>query len=646
MEIGKETKLTKCINAHTYMNPKLFIETLKSHIYSYLNLPNKEPIEYIIAVDTYTEEDFERKFEKKSKKKLINIKNSSKERFKSYDKYLKGTKEYDERKVKKLDKFREYKKENDIIIDNFKSEFKKINPNIKINVVRTTKNFGCLSPMRNIHIMLCNTPKMTFHDFDDQVIMEADKLILDEINNSNQCRKGILNKGENVLNPKVISMSKINSKVSWDRIYDTQELRKNSVKFVKGIGSEDGFFRAFIRQAKIKEGYAFNATDGSTVYRYSPSDSTILDDEKKFESVLQILYYLKKHNIKTYVWNESYDKVVPDYNNFFQLFNSGYACDGYGFLFSSSSNKSYSINLNTESYEGECRDNIERSLAYVIFSLILYPEVLEDGKEKDYFIKVNEILKNKHNDLKILDILKATEGYDEVFENIKKNFEQPDLFDEYMKNFNLYMEEKIEVFEKVLQSQNKNKDPHLTGDTSNISFVFDFKDFFSANNLKNNRTEDERVELMNKLLNGKFLPEEFYKLNQNEQEYLENNKTDRIKFVVQYLFDFVEEKDREFILKTMQQTKKYCEVGQFVNECFEGKEISSLRVYHKEISIQNIQDQSSTQENELNCEADELSTTINRLQESELNGDLQQMIDDKKIFDSDVLSEYCENNFF
>ena len=68
---------------------------------------------------------------------------------------------------------------------------------------------------------------------------------------------------------------------------------------------------------------------------------------------------------------------------------------------------------------------------FIIFSIILYPEVLSNGEDKDYFLKVRKKLKEKienGENIKMIDVLKNTSGFEQVFEKIKNNFNAPEIF--------------------------------------------------------------------------------------------------------------------------------------------------------------------------------------------------------------------------
>lgn len=249
-----------------------------------------------------------------------------------------------------------------------------------------------------------------------------------------------------------------------------------------------------------------------------------------------------------YIWNNP--NVYRDPNNIFQYFNSGRYCDGYGSFFGTDR---AIRELLFSYYPNENREIISA----IILSLILYPEVLAEGEDRNFFLEVRKKLReliNTGNSISILDTLKNTNGFNEVFEKITENFFEKDVFERYFNRIDNCLDEndheKRKIFNGILLSldidENTNllkkiKNPHLTGDASKIAEVIDFDRFLSKKELER-KPENEQVRIMNKILKGKFLPRDF--------NITEHNS------IIEYMANYYN-KDIPFVFNIIQKTDTY-----------------------------------------------------------------------------------------
>lgn len=166
------------------------------------------------------------------------------------------------------------------------------------------------------------------------------------------------------------------------------------------------------------------------------------------------------------------------------------------------------------SKENENKISIKDTNRYIgsISSLILYPEILKDEKERNYFETVKKSIESvvQNNYVgDVLDIFKNTQGYDDIFNKIRSNFDSNEEFDRCLLEFNDHFNKGIGIFKEALKN-GVNKNPHLTGDTSNTATVLNFNRYFSVENLKR-KTKNEQIILMNKILKGKIFAKGIFK---------------------------------------------------------------------------------------------------------------------------------------
>lgn len=266
------------------------------------------------------------------------------------------------------------------------------------------------------------------------------------------------------------------------------------------------------------------------------------------------------------VWDEGFKstETSADPNNIFHYFSPGSANSGYGAFLS-------------QDLSGKIILKDSAAISSILYSIILYPEVLAEGEDRNYFLEVRkklreEIEENRNVNVSILNILEKTEGYKKIFEKIKKNFDEPKIFEEYLKNIDGYLDEnnKRGIFNEVLLNLKLNKEtnqlmeiknPHLTGDASKIPEKIDFEEYLSVEELKK-KPENEQIRIMNKMLKGKFLPENL-KI---------DDKMSKQEAIIQYMSSDHYNKKKEdipFILNIIKQTdsfKKGPVVKTFVNK--------------------------------------------------------------------------------
>lgn len=328
--------------------------------------------------------------------------------------------------------------------------------------------------------------------------------------------------------------------------------------------------------------------------KYEPSNSTCIDDNKYFEEIIQLTNHLARHNRNSMIlfhnnkYSNTNNNMETDPNNLFQYFNSGFVesindiysrNNCYGAYFSS--NERNRIRL-TYSKRGDIEAETSRCIISIICSIILYPEVLAEGEEKDFFMELRKKIINEKNkggnSFSILNIMKSIKGYKNVIKIMGNNFESVNNFKNIINNdFDNYFNIHKEVFFNTISSLKINegtkqidkiKNPHLTGDASNISEIVRFKNYFSPSELKR---RSDSVILLNKLLNGKFIPREL--INDGKLEELRNDENKRSKvreIAIKYLFRIAGEeiKDIFCIIKLTEKYKKSEKIRRLVNDCY------------------------------------------------------------------------------